>query len=215
VHAVLEELYLPFSMKDKLGIEKTTIPPKILVEDIDRMIVAYPLEMRKQFSVHFNGDAEAFSKGKNYLSFTMALELTKRFFAFERKRVLELNNIGVRIVALEEKLEEKIIVQVFGQPKEITLKGVIDRVDELNGEIYIWDYKTGKVDVKDVGKELKKAEDKIAYLVDSSKNSKHFFQLMLYCFLYFKRFHRIPKSSAIISLVNIKKCIHFVFVSYF
>ncbi len=204
VHAVLEELYMPYSLKDKHGIEKTIVPPKILVEDIEQMINAYPLEMRKQFSIHFNGDAEAFSKGKNYLSFTMALELTKRFFEFERKRVLELHNTGIRIVALEEKLEEKITVQVFGQPKEITLKGVIDRVDELNGEIYIWDYKTGKVDIKDVGKELKNGQENIEYLVDSAKNSKHFFQLMLYCFLYFKRFHRIPKSSAIISLVNIK-----------
>ncbi len=204
VHAVLEELYLPYSLKDKQGIEKSKIPPKILVEDIDQMIKAYPLEMRKQFSAHFNGDPEAYSKGKNYLSFTMALELTKRFFEFERKRILALHNTGIRIVALEEKLEEKIIVQVYGKPKEITLKGVIDRVDEMNDEIYIWDYKTGKVDSKDVGKELKMSEDKLVYLVNASKDSKHFFQLMLYCFLYFKRFQRIPKSSAIISLVNIK-----------
>jgi len=204
VHAVLEELYHPYALKDKQGLLKTTVPPKILVEDIEEMIKRYPYEMRKQFSAHFSGDAEAFTKGKNYLSFTMALELTKRFFEFEKKRMLELYNSGVRIVALEEKLEEKVTVQVFGKPKEITLKGVIDRVDEFNDEIYIWDYKTGKVDVKDVGKELKKEEDKIGYLVESSKNSKHFFQLMLYCFLYFKRFHRIPKSSAIISLVNIK-----------
>ena len=204
VHAVLEELYLPYALKDKDGLEKQIVPPKILVEDIDRMIKAYPLEMRKLFSEHFNGDAEAFLKGKNYLSFTMALELTKRFFEFERKRILELNNIGVRIVALEEKFEELITIKVFDEVKEITLKGVIDRIDEINDEIYIWDYKTGKVEINDVGKELKNCEDKVLYLVESSKNAKHFFQLMLYCFLYYKRFNRIPISSAIISLVNIK-----------
>lgn len=204
VHAVLEELYLPFSLKNKDGSDKTKIPPKIQVEDIDQMIKAYPLEMRKQFSLHFQGDAEAFSKGKNYLSFTMALELTKRFFDFERKRVLELNNVGVKIVALEERFEQQLTIQVFGEAKEIKLNGVIDRIDEMNDEIYIWDYKTGKVDIKDVGKSSKNSEDKVEYLVESSKNSKHFFQLMLYCFLYYMRFHRIPKSSAIISLVNIK-----------
>ncbi len=204
VHAVLEELYLPFALKDKNGVVKQTIPPKILVDDIDNMIKAYPLEMRKLFREHFNGDVEAFLRGKNYLSFTMALELTKRFFDFERQRILELNNVGVRIVALEEKFEEFITVTVFGQTKQIKLKGVIDRIDEMNGEIYIWDYKTGKVDIKDVGKDYKNNNDKIVYLVESSKNAKHFFQLVLYCFLYFKRFNRIPKNSAIISLVNIK-----------
>lgn len=204
VHAVLEELYLPYSLKNKDGSKKINIPPKILVDDIDQMIKAYPLEMRKQFSLHFQGDAEAFSKGKNYLSFTMALELTKRFFDFERKRVLELNNVGIRIVALEERFEQLLSIQVFGETKEIQLNGVIDRIDEMNDEIYIWDYKTGKVDIKDVGKPAKNSDDKLGYLVESSKNSKHFFQLMLYCFLFYKRFHRMPKSSAILSLVNIK-----------
>jgi ATP-dependent helicase/DNAse subunit B len=188
VHAVLEELYLPYSLKDKDGIEKTKIPPKILVDDIEHMIKAYPLEMRKQFSIHFNGDAEAFSKGKNYLSFTMAMELTKRFFEFERKRLLALHNTGIRIVALEDKLVERITVNVFGEPKEITLKGVIDRVDELNDEIYIWDYKTGKVDTKDVGKELKKGEDKIAYLVESSKKFKTLFSTNVVLFFVLQTF---------------------------
>lgn len=205
VHAVLENLYLPYALKDKNGLDKQTKPPKILVEDIDRMIKAYPLEMRKLFSEHFNGDAEAFLKGKNYLSFTMALELTKRFFEFEKKRILALNNTGIRIFSLEEKFEEIITIQVFNEQKEIKLKGVIDRIDEINDEIYIWDYKTGKVDIKDVGKALKNCDDKVDFLIESSKNAKHFFQLMLYCFLFNKRFKRIPKSSSIISLVNMKE----------
>lgn len=205
VHAVLEELYQPYALKESNGLTKTKIPPKILVDDIELMIKVYPLEMRKKFSDHFNGDVDAFLKGKNYLSFTMALELTKRFFEFEKKRVTALNNTGVRILALEEKLAEMITIEVFGVKKQILLKGVIDRVDEMNDEIYIWDYKTGKVDEEDTGKTLKNVSDSISYIVESSKNAKHFFQLLLYCFLYYKKYHRIPKSSAIISLVNISK----------
>jgi hypothetical protein len=202
VHEVLEDLYQPYINDFKQeGLKK----PKILVDDIERMEKDFPLLMRKKFSAFFNDNPEAFSKGKNYLSFTIANELTKRFFQFEKDRLLKLNNQGIAILALEEEINLTLTIPIFGVEKEVKLKGVIDRVDQIGEDIYILDYKTGKVTRDDVGKSYKNSRfDKLEYLVHSSKNDKHFFQLMLYCFLFYKKHHRIPKSSAIISLVTIK-----------
>jgi hypothetical protein len=49
------------------------------------MLKHYEYEINKEFSEHFNNDKEAFSKGKNLLSFKMAVELTKRFLEKEKE----------------------------------------------------------------------------------------------------------------------------------
>lgn len=206
VHEVLEDLYQPFCKRDANGELISPTPPKVHVEDVERMEKNYEHLMRKKFSDFFEGKVDAFLKGKNYLSFTMALELTKRFLGMEKKHLLESKH-GIAIEALEERFEIDIEVEVYGKSKKIKLKGFADRIDSINDEIRIVDYKTGKVKIEDVGKSVQSRfagtdEELLVYL---SKECKHFFQLMLYSFLYYKKYHRIPKESAIISLVNLNE----------
>jgi ATP-dependent helicase/nuclease subunit B len=205
VHEVLEDLYRPYSKRENNGEIKNPLPPKIFLEDIQRFEKDFPLLLREKFSAHFEGNPEAFAKGKNYLSFTMANELTKRFLKFEAKKLKE-SNLGIAIEALEERFEIDMEVSVFGNKKNIKLKGFADRIDSIGDEIRIIDYKTGKVKSEDVGKALTKFEGtNEELLIELSKKSKHFFQLMLYSFMYYKKYGKIPQTSAIISLVNLNE----------
>lgn len=211
IHEVLEDLYRPFSRREKNGELKSIQPPALQPEDIDKMLKNCELLLRKKFSEHFNNDPEAFEKGKNFLSFSMAHELTKRFLKFEKKQLLTHVNSPFFIEALEEEFVEIIEVEVAGKIRKIKLKGFADRIDSLNGKIRIVDYKTGNVKSEDVGKNPSKKDlenidpTDATLLVEYCLKSKHFFQLLVYNFLYFKKYNVIPESSAIISFVKLNE----------
>jgi len=189
VHEVLEDLYRPYCKREKDG---------TLKEKVEYL-------MRQKFSVYFDGNPDAFTKGKNLLSFTMALELTERFLKHEKKELQASYNKSLQIESLEERLEEQLELEIFEETKAIKVKGFVDRIDQLDGRLRIIDYKTGKVNAADVGKKPGKSEVlDVNYLVQLSKKNKHFFQLMVYCFLYQKKYSVCPATSAIISLVNLK-----------
>ena len=205
VHEVLEDLYRPYCKREKDGTLKEKAPPHILEEDLNRMLEQYEYLMRQKFSVYFDGNPEAFTKGKNLLSFTMALELTERFLKHEKKELQASYNKSLQIESLEERLEAQLELDIFDDRKTVKVKGFVDRIDQMDGRLRIIDYKTGKVNAGDVGKKPGKSEVlDVNYLVQLSKNNKHFFQLMVYCFLYQHKYGVSPATSAIISLVNLK-----------
>lgn len=134
VHETLDELYKPFTGKflkfnDLVAMEK-------LAKDL----------VVKHFKIHFkNGDI---STGKNRLIFEVANRFVVNFLASE-KRILKDGNNQLKIIATEENLSAEIEINGIDFP--IKLHGNVDRVDELNGEIRIIDYKSGMVK----GSELK------------------------------------------------------------
>lgn len=213
IHEVLEDLYRPFSRRNEQGELKSPQPPALQPEDIDKMLKNCELLLREKFSKHFNNDPEAFEKGKNYLSFSMANELTKRFLKFEKKQLLQQVNAPFFIEALEEEFVELLEIEVAGKIRKIKLKGFADRIDSLNGRIRIVDYKTGTVKQDEVGKKAAKKKDlenfdptkDVDLLFENCLNSKHFFQLLVYNFLYYKKYNVVPESSAIISFVKLNE----------
>jgi ATP-dependent helicase/nuclease subunit B len=206
IHETLEELYAPFSKRNKKGLLYEKTPPVLHVEDVDKMLNDYELIMRKKFSVHFNNDPNAYEKGKNFLSFSMALELTKRFLEKERKFILENGNKAYRIEALEQEFIHEMKLNIHGKNLKVKLKGFADRIDSIDDSIRIIDYKTGKVKKDDVGKNLARFNGtQVDALVKLSKDSSHFFQLMTYMYLYYQRYQVIPSNSAIISFVNLNE----------
>jgi ATP-dependent helicase/nuclease subunit B len=198
IHEVLEKLYQPFVRKSNQN------PISLKVEDIDKMLKDVEYLMRQSFATHFKGNPEVFEKGKNYLSFSMALELAERFLKFEKERIQNFKEKSIYIEALEEELIYEISIEVFGVMKKVKLKGFIDRVDSWNGAVKITDYKSGKVKKQDVG-EIKKpfSADKIETFTTLSKDSKHFFQLMMYSYLYYQKHKVVVSESSIISFVNL------------
>jgi ATP-dependent helicase/DNAse subunit B len=208
IHEVLEEMYTPFARIDSEGKLKEKQPRSMQVEDIDWMLKNYEYEMRKKFSAHFNQEPEAYEKGKNFLSFSMALELTERFLKNERKILLELNNRPLFIEGLEQSLVYDLELEILGKKRNVRLKGNIDRIDSIDGKIRIIDYKTGKVNIEDVGPKenaRKTFDSNVEAFVEWSQKNKHFFQLMVYNYLYYQHMGHLADSSSIVSFINLKE----------
>ncbi len=200
IHATLEELYTPFARFDKDGVKVTPAPSNITSWDVEAMLKHYKLVLHRKFKEHFNGDEDAFMKGKNLLSYKMADTLTKQFLTSEIDFLAHQTEL-VFIEALERKYETDIEVEVFGETKKVHLVGHIDRIDSIGDRVRIIDYKSGKV--ADVDVQLRKLDKAIEDTVTSLKNRKHTLQLMYYAFLY-QQAHGVIAESSIISFISNK-----------
>lgn len=200
IHAVLEHLYQKFN-EEKLGSKA----PNLTEKDIDVMMKSFEPKLFQAFKEYFNGDEQAFLTGKNFLSYSMSIEMCKQFLLSEKEFFKQNPNAIVKIKALEMAIEQQIEIDVFGQKKALNLKGFIDRVDEVDGKIRILDYKTGKVDIKEVANEMSKFKGtELEYLMLSSRKTKHFFQLVTYLYLYKLQTKQTVAENGIISMVNFK-----------
>ena len=199
IHNALETMYTPFARFNKEGEKVIPAPPAITSYDIDSMLKNYEYQINKEFAAHFNDDKEAFSKGKNLLSYKMALELTQRFLKKEKEFLIEQTE-PVFIESLERELRAELIVDVFGEKKKINLKGFVDRIDSIGGKCRIIDYKSGKVTQSDT--ETNKKVD-LDVLVKNCLEKKHVLQLILYCYLFKSNYHEMPREASIISFINI------------
>ncbi len=202
IHDTLEILYTPFARFNKDGEKVNPSPSNITSYDVEKMLKEYELVLHKLFLKHFNGDKESFMKGKNLLSYRMALKLTEKFLKAEADFLAQQTEL-VFIEQLEASYEELVEIEVNGQIKQVKMMGYIDRIDSVGETIRIIDYKSGKVEDKDVkfgsrftGIELE--EDKI---VHSIKNNKHLLQLIQYAYLYYKK-NGIIAESSIISFIS-------------
>ena len=200
IHSVLEELYEPFNREKLDGKAKN-----LMEKDIDFMLNTFRPRLFQAFKKHFNGEEEAFMKGKNFLSYSMSIELTEQFLKSEKLFFKQNPTALLFIEGLEMSLEADFEVEVFGELKKIKLKGYVDRLDSIDGNFRIIDYKTGKVSEKDVESMRPKfAGTELEFLITSCKETKHFFQLLTYIFLYYKKHGKVVKESGIISFVNFK-----------
>jgi ATP-dependent helicase/nuclease subunit B len=177
IHAVLEDLYQPYAMFDKEGNKQHQTPVYLKPEDIDKMLIAYPKLVEQKFTSFFNKDVNAIKSGKNYLSFNIALQITRKFLENEKRFILDHDSLT--ILYLEHRITKTLELTIDGKSKTILLKGTIDRIDKVNGELRIIDYKSGKVNSKDVAITLKK--DKSAY--DLCAKNRYFLQLVFYIYL--------------------------------
>ena len=198
IHNVLEEMYTPFARHDKQGVLKAAKPKNLTSMDIDKMLKQYEGLITKEFLNYFNEDKDAFSSGKNLLSYQMALELTKRILEQEKKFIAAQTEM-VFIEYLELELKADMEIEVFGEKKTLRFKGFIDRIDSIGGKIRIIDYKSGKVKEDDVV--VKKINED---LIKTFSGTKHALQLALYCYLYRENYGELPAEASIYSLINIK-----------
>ncbi|MBL4862403.1 MAG: PD-(D/E)XK nuclease family protein [Crocinitomicaceae bacterium] len=198
IHNTLEELYLPFARYSADGELQSPPPKNITSLDIEQMLKNYKVVLYNQFMKHFNSDKEAFMKGKNLLSYQMAMELTERFLKSEIKFLAQQSE-PVFIEALEREYAAEIEIDVHGTPKKVKLRGFIDRIDSIGDRIRIVDYKSGKVNPSDVA--LRNSDQTAELIVESIANKKHVLQLMLYAFLYYTNEHKIAEPN-IISFVS-------------
>jgi ATP-dependent helicase/nuclease subunit B len=181
IHEVLEDLYKPFIEK---YISKENIAE--MQKNTHDLLVKY-------FEKYYEkGNIET---GKNKLIFEVCKNHIKRFLNQELQLLIQ--NKQLKIIALEKGLSAEINVEGINFP--IKLKGIVDRIDELDGVTRIIDYKTGKV----VANDLKITD--FSVLGSDYKYTKPL-QVMLYSFLFSEEnggnFSK-PVEAGIISFKNL------------
>lgn len=173
LHNTLENLYKPF--EDKY----------ITVEDIQRFQQGYETELKKQFADVYKG--ADYSRGKNLLIYHVAQAYIKRFLDTEKELVTQHR---VKIITIEGKYE--IPVPGFSHP--VILKGKVDRVDEIDGQLRIVDYKSGRVDTRHV--EIVEWEE----IITDYEFSKAF-QVLAYAYM---RNRMVPFAQATGGIISFK-----------
>lgn len=178
VHEALEKLYVPF------------IKTLLSVEELSKCLKRVPAEVIQQFQNHFKeGD---FSKGKNLIIFEIAKRYVENLINLDIDSIKNGNTI--KILALEESLKTELQFSEINYP--IFLKGNVDRIDLFNDQLRIIDYKTGKVEQKEL--DLIDWEN----LTQDYKYSKAF-QVLAYAYLYQKKESFNEVLAGIISFKNL------------
>ena len=179
IHRALEELYKPF-----VGRLLTT-------EDIDTCFHKIESEVLNQFKLEYK-EGEI-NKGRNLLAFEVAKRNVSNFLKHE-KEGLEKGD-QVQILSLEADLSQTIKHATL--PFPVKIAGKVDRIELRNGKIRIVDYKTGKVEQKNVT--LKDWTG----LTEDIKNEK-IIQVLAYAFMYQNEAKGREIEAGIISFKNLK-----------
>ncbi|QMU65904.1 MAG: PD-(D/E)XK nuclease family protein [Flavobacteriaceae bacterium] len=177
IHDVLDALYTPF------------VDQRIKEADIHSMLTLKNSLIATYFKKHFKEGT--ITTGKNRLIFEVVNRLIERFL---KKELETVRHNQLKIIATEKQLEAIITVDALGFP--IKIKGIIDRVDELNGTVRVIDYKTGIV--KSSALRIGNAET-----IEDYKYSKSI-QVLLYTYLYVKNKNFDFKKPIIAGIFSFK-----------
>ncbi|MEC8832817.1 MAG: PD-(D/E)XK nuclease family protein, partial [Bacteroidota bacterium] len=179
IHDSLEQLYTPL------------IDQVLTQEHIKTLKKEVPEVVQQHFTKNLSG--VDISKGKFLLVYNVILKYLHNFLDDEIK---QLKRHEIKILALEERYEE--FIDIPGLEFPIKLKGTLDRVDVFDGTVRIIDYKTGKVEAKNV-----KIMDWEALTSDYDKSKA--FQLLCYAYLYSKKHGVSDLQAGIISFKHLGK----------
>ncbi len=171
VHAVLEQLY----EDEKLAGNNITI------DHLDRMLANTDEVTTDKFMKHYKGGDV--TSGKNLLLAKVVVRYVKNFLQAEKTLVKDLyeKNQSLQYVKSEEELNVFVPVSFGSTTEEIHFRGFADRIDKLGNIYRIIDYKTGKVEDKDL---VVKEWDALAEDSDLGKS----FQLLMYAMLYQRKY---------------------------
>ncbi|RZJ35285.1 MAG: PD-(D/E)XK nuclease family protein [Flavobacterium sp.] len=179
IHEALLKLYEPL-----IGVELTANNLQECVERADA-------EVHRQFrEVYKEGEIR---KGKNLLAFEVAKRHVRNLLKMELKNIEEGDRI--RILYLEKRFER--LLEDSRLPYPVLIGGSVDRVEERNGNIRIIDYKTGKVEAKNL------CLDYWSGLTDDIKNDK-IIQVLAYAFMIGPEVDGRNPEAGIISFKNMK-----------
>lgn len=179
IHGALEELYKPY------------LNQFLSVGMIDQIIALSNNEIEKQFKeVYKEGEIK---KGKNLLAFEVAKRNIYNFLN-EEKKLIE-NGDVVKILALEIGLERNL--EDGRLPFPVKIAGNVDRIEVRNGKLRIIDYKTGKVEARNL--QLKEWNG----LTTDIKNDK-IIQLLCYAFMFEEQANSFDMEVGIVSFKNMK-----------
>ncbi len=177
VHDSLEHLYQPF-----IG--------KYLERHLLENLIPKIEETVKNNFVKTYGDGDI-THGKNLIAYHVILRYIENFIRLEIKEIAQHQ---IKIVALEQNMEAFLEVPSF--ENSIKIRGKLDRIDEFDGTTRIIDYKTGKVEMRNV---KINNYDELLSNYDKSKA----FQLLCYALLFDAKQPISAITAGIISFKNL------------
>ena len=131
-------------------------------------------------------------KGKNIIIVETVKEYVKKVIELDQKTIEKGN--GLKIIAVEREFEN----EIKDKGKKFKIRGKIDRIDELNGEVRVIDYKSGK-----------KLRQRNITIKDSEELTKekgiYNLQLLIYMLGIKEEFKEKTIKSGIINLKNISE----------
>ncbi|MCF8379195.1 MAG: PD-(D/E)XK nuclease family protein [Bacteroidales bacterium] len=180
VHEVLQNIYQPF------------INSQIQHENLAISADSIRQEIKKSFAKNYSGGDIEF--GKNLLMAKVAESYVLNFIRKERKDLMATTQ-NLYIERLEKELTIDFQFELNGSNKQVLLRGVIDRIDRLTKVNRIIDYKTGKVEAK----ELKLSDWDL--LLTETRYDK-VFQLLFYKLLY--DWPSVEKNNTIAGIISMR-----------
>lgn len=158
-HDCLEALYKPYEGKE------------LSVSAIENMQSQLEPTLSQKFIFHFGPTGH--NTGKNLLLFEAAKHNLNRVLDADKKLIQS----GTTIQLIGVEFQKKITLNFEGLPFPVSFKGVVDRVDRVDGQLRVLDYKTGATEPREL------LCDDIASLSDDPKYSKAF-QVLFYSMLF-------------------------------
>ncbi|MDP2089303.1 MAG: PD-(D/E)XK nuclease family protein [Flavobacteriaceae bacterium] len=179
IHETLKEIYKPF-IDEILTINSIKSMRKLFVDELERQFIKY---FKK-------GELQT---GKNKLMTEVAKKYIQLMLDLEVNDIE--NNDEIGILALEKTLSTEL--NFVELDFHVILKGNVDRIDNINGQYRIIDYKTGKAEAKDL--KLSSFE-KIS--VDANKSKA--MQLLLYAYMFLKQPENTHNNSVLCGNISFK-----------
>ena len=166
VHHVLENFYLRF---------KGSYPS---VKDYDELKNSLDLYLAAAFEREYSKSSMKY--GFNYLAGAVAKDMLLRIINFETGLLKKRNTEGIQpvLIDVEFPLQRDIDVSKYDWNRPIRLRGKGDRIENVAGKTLILDYKTGKVEEKDVN-----FNSSIESLVSENRSGKQL-QLLAYIYMF-------------------------------
>ncbi len=131
------------------------------------------------------------ARGKNLIALQVLRQHLKHYLSSEVTRA---EKHRIRILGVEKKFRRELSVPGLEHP--VTLKGTVDRIEEVDGQVRIVDYKTGKVSPA----ELRISEwESLRTEPDRAKA----FQVLCYALLYNGDSGILPGKAGVVSFKNL------------
>ncbi len=181
VHNALENLYKYYE-------------GQLITQEIIKSFIAQADEqIAREFSETYS--KLPLEKGKNLLIFEVAKRYLHNFLKFEMNRLK--TGEEIQIIQIEKDL--KVQLAVAELPFSVYLRGKVDRFEKSNGISRIIDYKTGKVESRNLG-----VGDWDEITKDYDNYSKSFQVLTYASLIALEKDLKFPAEAGIISFKNLK-----------